>query len=436
MALYQFQGVGAEWLAGKRRAYLADPMGMGKSVQVATAARLLRKENTLVIAPATALDNWKREWERWGHGRITTVSWASPQLQQIDGSQFDLVIPDEAHKAMNPRAIRTARVLDIARRAGAAWPLSGTPMPKHPGQLFPVVRVLWPELVPLAGGRPMTYDQWFNHFCFWRLTRYGKRAYAIRNREQLSAILKQIMLRRKWSEVDVQMPPLRVHVSLLPRTAEFAGALEQALGGRIDVDGLVTRMEAEEEQPCPRCKDHTVEEQERCTECGGEGVVRGSESRLRRLLGAYKTPLICQQLAEELEAGAYDKIVVVGYHRATLALIRDALGKFGMTGIDGSVPVKRRQERIDLFTRDPACRVFYLQQTAGGEAINLQVAREIALLEPSWTADENAQIIKRVHRIGSTEPVRARIFAVADTLDEAVQQANATNIRMQHQVGL
>lgn len=443
-SLYPFQRDGAGFLAGREHAYLADPMGLGKSVQAATAAKAVRVENVLIVAPATALENWRREWMEWGpkRARLEVVSWASPRLPELvtRAHEFDLVIPDEAHRAKNPGAKRTRLALDISRRSTYAWPLSGTPMPNHPGELYPVIRVLWPDLVPrvqVAKGvtRPMKYEEWFDHFCFWRLTPYGKRPYAIKNAPQLKSILSQFMLRRSYEEVGIQLPPLRVDVSLLRRDASLRDALARSYGGRIDVEDLEARIEAEEEHPCPDCE--TFEEQGACRTCGGEGVIsEGSQSRLRRLLGAYKAPLIAEQLAEELRAGEYTKIVVMAYHRATLALLRNELRGFGVSGFDGSTPLRLRQAAIDTFQTDPGCRVFIVQQTAAQEAINLQAASEIVLVEPSWTGDDNWQAIKRVHRIGSERPVRARVFAIADSLDEAVMQAVATKTRMQADVGL
>jgi SNF2 family DNA or RNA helicase len=163
-------------------------------------------------------------------------------------------------------------------------------------------------------------------------------------------------------------------------------------------------------------------------------------ARLRRILGEFKAPaiadIIADIIAEELKERQYSKIVVLAYHHSVLDTLRKKLSPFGVMGFDGSTPTQSRQFAIDVFRDDPSIRVFVAQQTAAGVAVNLQVASEIVLVEPSWSPDEDAQAIARIHRIGSTHACRARIFAVAGTLDEAMQRVRASKIKMQVSLGL
>ena len=48
----------------------------------------------------------------------------------------------------------------------------------------------------------------------------------------------------------------------------------------------------------------------------------------------------------------------------------------------------------------------------------------------SNSESENTQAIKRIHRIGQEHPCRARIFAVAGTLDEPLMATVAQKSRM------
>lgn len=405
MQLYPYQIDGARFLAGRLRGYLADGMGLGKTVQTAVAAKDARVGKVLVLAPASAVENWKREWAVWGEGRLTVMSWASPKLAQTHGSDFDLVVLDEAHYAKNPAAKRTKHALRIASEAPRSWLLSGTPMPNNLLELYAPLAALWPEIPAQLGLK--SYSAWRDHFCVWTMGDYGPRIHAAKNTADLKPHLKRIMLRRRLEDISLEMPPLRVDVSLLPRDAGFARELEVA---GVDAGRLADAIEAEE----------------------GED---GSASRLRRLLGQYKAPLIAKQIAEELDNGEYRQIVVLAYHRDVLEILRHALKDFGVVGFDGSTSQVKRQAAIDAFTQGRA-RVFVAQQSAAGIAINLQSASEIVLVEPAWSPDDNRQAIKRVHRIGSKNPVRARLFAVAGSLDEAVMGSLVKKIRMQEAVGL
>jgi len=397
--LYPYQEEGVAFLRSHNRAYLADTMGLGKTIQAAVAAARVGAGRVLVVAPASSLENWRREWETWGPSSVfRAISYADTNLREgrVVGSDWDLVILDEAHYCKNHKAKRTVSAIRVARAAPRAWLLSGTPMPNNPGELYAVMRTLWPEKTEALGIR--TFWQWFNHFCHWTQTQYGPRAYAVKNGDQLRQMLVGVMLRRRLEDVALDLPPLRVEVSLLPRDPAFAKILSDE---GVDPDSPDT-----------------------------------STSRLRHLLGSYKAPKVGEILARELDDKAYGKIVVLAYHHIALEELRSILAPFGVVGFDGRTPRVERQKAIDAFNAPGGPRVFLAQQSAAGVAINLQSAHEIVLVEPAWTPDDNMQAIKRIHRIGQDSPCRARVFAVADSLDEAVMAVVATKLRMQREVGL
>src|SRR5690606_974590 len=119
-------------------------------------------------------------------------------------------ILDEAHYCKSNVAKRSLAALQVARRAGRAMLLSGTPMPNHPGELWAPIRALWPEIPRELGLK--SYNEWFDYFNIYRVTRYGKRPVAARNLDQLRPYLQRIMLRRTADVVN--LPPLRVTLSL------------------------------------------------------------------------------------------------------------------------------------------------------------------------------------------------------------------------------
>ena len=415
MKLYDFQHTGVDFLAARARAYLADDMGLGKTAQACVATGLAGMvRRVLVVCPASAKENWRREWKTWGPlGRtFCVISWSSSQLQS---EQFmlgwDIMILDEAHYAKTPGAKRTRAALLAAAQTPIVWCLSGTPNPnKHLGELYTVFRALMPEACAALGLR--TYDEWFNHFCEWShvgpFHARRKRVYGVKNTDDIRPYLRKFMLRRRLSDVELQLPELRVDVHRLPRDPGFlVGAdVPPELGAAYE------RMAAEE---------------------GSDK----STARLRRYLGEYKAPRIARVIAEELEAQQYEKIVIMAHHRSVLKTFGERLQKFGVIGFDGGTPSPKRQGIIDEFKSNPRKKVFVVQQQAGGVAIDgLQVSSEIVLAEPDFTPDPIRQQIKRIHRIGSTRPCRARVFAVADTLDEGVLGTVTMKLRHEQEIGL
>jgi SWI/SNF-related matrix-associated actin-dependent regulator 1 of chromatin subfamily A len=311
------------------------------------------------------------------------------------------VIGDEAHYLKSPGAKRTKRAFSVLTKAPRAWLLSGTPMPNHPGELYTAFKYLWPEVLNGMGVR--TSWDWFERFCLYTATIHGPRVYATKNADELNATLKRVMLRRTLQDVNLQLPPLSIDVDLLPYDHTFSEELRK-IGDERDLQKL---MEGEQD----------------------EG---GSVSRLRRFLGEYKAPRIASILVQELKDRAYHKIVVMAYHHTVLDVLGARFDKEDIewVGFRGGASTSDRQASIDAFMTGPA-RVFLAQQTAAGIAINLSAASELVLVEPDWSPDNNAQAIMRIQHITRTQPARARYFAVADTLDEAILKINARKTRMQ-----
>ena len=401
MQLYPYQEKGADWLAARPRAYLADVPGLGKTAQVIQAIKLVQEDtksvlDVMVVCPAVAIPVWLSEWEKWWPGAKPPHIMSYAKLARCPNCAkvtYDLVVLDEAHYAKSSGAKRTKAALLLAGRASRVWLLSGTPMPNNPSELFTIFKALWPERIPEV---IETAAQWMDYFCQWYMADYGHgrapKVTGSKNSDTLVWMLQPIMLRRRVKDVGLQLPPLRLHVVPLPADAHFAEELE----AYIEETGIET-------------------------------------ATVRRLLGAHKAGRIAKLVGDE----QLSPIVLMYHHRDTGKLLRQKLIVRGWRcyGFDGSHTVPERAAAIEQFQSDPkGPKVFIVQQQAGGTAITLTAAAEIILVEPDWSPGVNAQAIKRVHRIGSDRPVRARIFSVTNSLDEAIMETLANKIRMQQEV--
>jgi SWI/SNF-related matrix-associated actin-dependent regulator of chromatin subfamily A-like protein 1 len=394
MQPYPYQEQGRDFLFSRPRAYLGDVMRLGKSGQAILAAKALLPERPTIVCPASAVPNWRAEWEKWdGPGTPEILSYGS--LAGRKARDPDLLILDEAHYCKSASAKRTKAALGLAQRAQVAWLLSGTPMPNNPTELWPAIRHLWPEIAEEVGCR--TAQDWMMRFCKVRNTKYGMKPYAVRDGATLRAILNRIMLRRTLADVGAQMPPLRVDLVRLPADRAAAEAMAE-----------YAAMEADE---------------------------RSYAATMRRVLGLAKAPAVAAQIIEELDDHAYGKIVVMYYHRDVGELLRERFtaGGYPPVGFHGGTAQADRWEAIQVFQSGPA-RVFLAQQVAAGIAINLSAASEIVLLEPAWTPDENSQALARIRMIGKGDPCRARIFALTGTLDSNVMSTIRAKVKMQREV--
>lgn len=400
--LYPFQQEGVAWLGEYGRAYLGDEMGLGKTVQTIMAARMHDlTRRVLVVAPASAIENWKAELEVW----FPEATWDFTSYSYLTRHPHDYtrawkqVILDEAHYCKNMGAKRTKIALKVAESAERAHLLSGTPIPNDITELYPVLRYLWPRF--LVKHNADTLARFRNKFTKWYMSDYGPKVVGnLPLAKEIPGAMN--FLRRRVQDVELELPELRVDLHHLPFDA-----------------GLQRRIE---------------EEAKALT--GVDDMQRPYMSTVRRVLGMYKSPFIAEQVKEELSNGLYKKVVVLAHHLDVLADLRLHFADAGLTyvGFDGAATPNARQQVIKLFNERDDVQIFLAQQTAAGVAINLQSANELILVEPDWVPATNAQAIKRIHRIGQTRPCRARIFTVRGTLDEAIMRSRVRKIRMIQEV--
>ncbi len=411
MKLYPHQVPGVAHLLEGASRYLADTMGLGKTVQAIVAACKSGAKSVLVICPARVIPNWEEHWREWGDPRISfrAVSYASRDVRNHAVSG-EVVILDEAHYVKNRNAKRTGHALAIASKADRVMLLSGTPGTKAV-ELWTVFDALWPDLMKLEY---RSYEAWRDYFCTWYPVRVGPyttvpkiTGHRKEHVEELRGLLSQVILRRTEDD-DLDLPPLSVHLHTLPADSVYNKHLEANAGAAPGLE-----QEQLEDNP--------------------------SSARLRRLLGTLKAPMIADLIAEELKEDQYQKIVVGYHHRDVGDILYKALQPHGLVRLDGRTPMRgvgSGIELINLFNQDPNTRVFLGQMVAAGVGLNLQVASEIALVEPAWTPDPNRQFIKRVHRIGQDRAVRARIFAVQNSMDQGIMRNVALHASLEQEMGL
>ena len=97
-------------------------------------------------------------------------------------------------------------------------------------------------------------------------------------------------------------------------------------------------------------------------------------------------------------------------------LLRNQLGIKFMR-LDGSTPVKERQDMINKFNRDASFGVFLLSTKAGGLGINLTAADTVIMHDLDFNPENDRQAEDRCHRIGQTRPVTVYKLVCEDTVD-------------------
>lgn len=438
--LFPYQQEGAKWLAGRKTALLADQMGLGKTAQVIRACDLLGLNRILVVCPAVARVNWLREFEKFsttsrpavavmgqreriGDKSLVVCSYdltlsTAISSQLLRSRRWGVLVLDECHYLKAPAAKRTRAVLGrdgLVRQADRVWALSGTPAPNHPAELWPLLYTF--------GLVSEGYDRFVERFCLSYETPYGKQITGARRERipELRAILGRVMLRRKKEDVMTDLPPIWYQDVVVEP-------------GPVDIDVepsfvqwvFPTDRTAELHQQLDR-ERQLVETTIKTTGAGRDGLkaleaLSSSVSTLRRYTGLQKVQATAEMIAAELEAGAYEKVVIFAIHQGVIEGLRSRLSKFKPVTLYGGTKPEKRQRNVDKFQRSPKCRVFIGNIQAAGTAITLTAAHNVVFIESDWVPGNNAQAAMRCHRIGQTKPVTCRFVGLSGSIDEKISQ--------------
>ena len=418
--LFDYQRTGAKFLAENPAAFLADEQGLGKTIQVIAACDALGLTKVVVICPAIAKINWRREFEKWGRVKREVKVFSYDKMTQskevrneIAKFEPDVLVVDEAHYLKNRQAKRTkylygqfCRGDGLVRFADRVWLLSGTPFPNDVSDFWTHLKAIWQY--------PLNFTDYTVYFCKTWNGQFGLKVLGNKAERmgEFKTILSSVMLRRKAESVLKELPPLWWQDSV------------------VEVDGWndMAHVESDHERQAVELILQNAVTQGDLSDKLNE--IAPHMASLRRLTALAKAKPIAAQLAGELDDRAYDKVVVFAYHKAALEALREGLAKFNPAYIVGGMTAGERQAEIDRFQNDQECRVFIGQITACSTAITLTAANQVVFAEMDWVPAVNAQASKRCHRIGQSKPVIVRSFALANSTDEVVARTLAKKAQM------
>ena len=403
-----FQRDGVRALIGSERLLLADDMGLGKTLQVIAALRVLfvRRaiESALVVAPASVLDQWRQELQKWapelramivrGAQEDRAWQWAaqvhvaivsyetlrsdvsggpnSPPCRKI----WDVLVADEAQRVKNRNATSDA-MKGLKRHR--SWALTGTPLENDEEELASIVEFVdHGELVSQA-----------HYFPGLNLR--------LRHRE--------LQLRRKKSEVLQDLPPkltAKLPISLLPKQRESYDRAER--------EGIIHLRELGRDVRV----QHVLELITRLKQICNADPKTGQSSKIDDIRQRIET------LAEQgNRAIVFSQYTSAGFGVAAIA---QALSQFNPLSFTGELDLDERRSVIQRFRSDDRHKVLIVSLRAGGVGLNLQEASYVFHLDRWWNPTVERQAEDRSHRYGQTMPVHVFKYSCADTIEERIDR--------------
>ena len=421
--LYPYQKEGIRFAAKAGRAIIADEMGLGKTIQAIGTAELLLREgfvdNILIVCPTSLKYQWKREIERFTHREVLVIEglhtrrlkqYKMPQpykivsynsvcndLKVLRRMETDMVIMDEVQRLKN----WDTQIARAARHINSQYTvlLSGTPLENKLEELYSIV-----ELADQFALAP--YYKFRNDHILCDET--GK-VIGYQNLNTIKKRLQHIMIRRRKSDVHLQLPGRMDQNLFVPMTKEQREMHEEFKSG---VAALVLKWK----------RMHFLSEKDR--------------KRLLLLLSQMRmvcdsTFILDQQsrydtkidelmnILDSYLVGGNGKVVVFsGWERMT-RLVAQELTQRGIRFeyLHGGIPSAKRKDLVNNFTDQPDSRVF-LSTDAGSTGLNLQAASLIVNLDLPWNPAVLEQRIARIYRIGQQRNIQVINLVSADSFEE------------------
>lgn len=437
--LRPFQRAGVAYALRTRRTFLADQMGLGKTVQALATLEASGAFPALVVCPASLKLNWQREAERWLPGRsvevlsgknasgeadITIINYdvLGKHVEALGSRNFGALILDESHYTKNQKAKRTKHCRELAKDVPVRLLLSGTPLTNRPQELISQLAIL-ERLEDLGGFWPFA-----KRYCAATKDRFGWDMSGASNLAELNEKLRATCyVRRNKDEVLTELPAKQravVPVSLDNRSeyrkaerdvVRYLG--EAAANDQRRIAEAVAEYEAEHgEKPDAAARQRIVSRVRTTAEAQAERAEQLVRiEALKSTAARGKLEGASRWVEDFLESG--EKLVVFGWHKEIVEALAD---RFEAPRISGDTSTEARQEAVDHFQEDDSCRLLICNIKAGGVGITLTAASNVAFLEQGWTPAEHEQAEDRTHRIGQEASVTCWYLLAEDTIDEEI----------------
>ena len=416
---FKHQEEGIKFLLSKKKCILADDMGLGKTFQSIVAALETGVEKVLVVCPANAKINWKREicnfidedevsilkTGYWNPKRFTIINYDILKNFHtlIDGRKkyeeneirrelvdfgFDLVILDEAHMVKNSSSQRTKIINQISENVERRWLLTGTPIANRPMDYF--------NLLFLCDS-PLTANWQFFAFRYCAAKKFNKRLKTGKmkqiwltdgasNLEELQNRTKKYILRRV-KEDHLDLPPkivapyylelddMKAYESVFDDYLEWAKSEGKSLGsGRHMVELIV----------------------------------------LRKFISLKKVEHSVELAEQAMEQGK--KVIIFTNFTDSFNALMSKFGKLAV-GHNGKMNGTQKQNSIDQFQNNDNVKVFVGNLISAGTAITLTKAEVVIMNDLDFVPANHAQAEDRAYRIGQASTVNVYYPIFENTVD-------------------
>jgi SNF2 family DNA or RNA helicase len=415
--LYQYQLRGYRWLKLIKQqgigCVLADEMGLGKTIQIIALLADERNSTSLIIAPASLLENWRREFLKFspqlgtiihrGGSRtgfpsklnnydivITSYGTAVRDRYMLGIIDWNIIVLDEAQAIKNPEALRTAEIKNFKKKCGIA--VTGTPLENRLTDLWSLI-------------------DFTNHNMLGSLNRFNEiyEDTSSSSAKKLEETISPILLRRLVSQVAKDLPEkieipqfIEMHKFAIQDYESLRLQIKEEYGPKASLVAL-TKLR----QFC--CHPLVLSDTDI-----DKADLRKNSLKFQRLI----------EILEEIILQREKAIIFTSYSNMIDLLLEDIKSRFGIycRSIDGRVAVELRQSIVDEFNINKESGCLILNPRAAGTGLNITGANHVIHYNPEWNPAIEDQATARAYRRGQTRPVTVHRLIYAGTVEEVMNE--------------
>ena len=428
-SLRAYQEVGYQWLHMMSKmgfgACLADDMGLGKTVQMIAFLEYTRTTyggKALLVLPASLIGNWQREIEKFAPelpyqvlhksaGKstegivindtaflyITTYGMVS-RMEELQNTQWDYVILDEAQAIKNPGTKQTKQVKALQAKMRIA--MTGTPIENRLGDLWSLFDFLNKGLLGTAKEFTDFTKELSNNTLGYAKLRKMISPFILRRLKTDKSIISDLPEKMEIIEyAALSKKQIALYQNLL---REIGHQLEEAEG--IGRRGLVLSSIMKFKQICNHPDLYL----------GREDFKMDHSGKFEHLKE------ICETIYEKRES-----VLIFTQFREMTQPLSDFLKEiFHQEGfvLHGGTSIKRRNQMVEEFNSDQYVPYMILSLKAGGVGLNLTAANHVIHFDRWWNPAVENQATDRAFRIGQKKNVMVHKFVTTGTIEEKIDE--------------
>ena len=414
LKLYPYQSDGFRWLCRVADeglgCILGDEMGLGKTCQVIgllASEKEAERGPSIVVAPATVLENWRREIARFAPSLVARIHRGSDraafpsELRDVDVLltsyetalrdltilrlvAWNVAVLDEAQAIKNPFAQRTTALKQLPRRVALA--VTGTPLENRLMDVWSIMDFSFPGYLGSRADFEVRYTN------------------VTHDAALLEPLLSPLMLRRRVRDVARDLPERIDIPTAVPLGSEAALEYEEVRRQAIEQYGANAALVALTKLRMFCTHPFLINQQE------GDPALHST--KYARLI----------EILEEIAERGEKALVFTSYQEMIDILLRDLPRRMGLPCrmLDGRVPVEKRQQIIDDFGAIDGPALLALNPKAGGTGVNITAANHVIHFNLEWNPAVEDQASARAYRHGQLLPVTVHRLFHPQTVEEVI----------------